>query len=162
MANDVTRRDFLSDSSKLAAGSIAAVGLQQASAVASTDQPVEIALIGCGGIMNHHARGFAKRKSNVHFRWLCDVDPKQIDSIDGHLDGFQTDAIKRATRYEDVLEDKIYGFGKEVSSNSVEVHVSRLRKRLSGAGADICVHTLRGVGYLLSEDDTLTPQKSTT
>jgi len=62
----------------------------------------------------------------------------------------------------DVLEDKIYGFGKEVSSNSVEVHVSRLRKRLSGAGADICVHTLRGVGYLLSEDDTLTPQKSTT
>ena len=106
MANDVTRRDFLSDSSKLAAGSIAAVGLQQASAVASTDQPVEIALIGCGGIMNHHARGFAKRKSNVHFRWLCDVDPKQIDSIDGHLDGFQTDAIKRATRYEDVLEDK--------------------------------------------------------
>lgn len=61
----------------------------------------------------------------------------------------------------DVLEDKIYGFGKEVSSNSVEVHVSRLRKRLSGAGASISVHTLRGVGYLLSEESSLTPQENT-
>ncbi|MDA1089069.1 MAG: response regulator transcription factor [Proteobacteria bacterium] len=58
-----------------------------------------------------------------------------------------------------VLEDKIYGFGKEVSSNSVEVHVSRLRKRLSVADANITVHTLRGVGYLLSEEDTLTSQE---
>ncbi len=58
----------------------------------------------------------------------------------------------------DVLEDKIYGFGKEVSSNSVEVHVSRLRKRLAGAGANISVHTLRGVGYLLSEENSMAPQ----
>lgn len=58
----------------------------------------------------------------------------------------------------DVLEDKIYGFGKEVSSNSVEVHVSRLRKRLAGAGANISVHTLRGVGYLLSEESPVVPQ----
>ena len=53
----------------------------------------------------------------------------------------------------DVIEDKIYGFDEEVSSNSVEVHVSRLRKRLSEAGADVTIHTLRGVGYLLSEDE---------
>jgi DNA-binding response OmpR family regulator len=52
----------------------------------------------------------------------------------------------------DVLEDRIYGFDEEVSSNSVEVHVSRLRKRLSDTGADVTIHTLRGVGYLLSED----------
>ena len=68
--------------------------------------------------------------------------------------------MRRAGRVvpKDVLEDKIYGFGKEVSSNSVEVHVSRLRKRLAGAGANVCVHTLRGVGYLLSEESTLNPQ----
>lgn len=53
----------------------------------------------------------------------------------------------------DVLEDKIYGFDEEVSSNSVEVHVSRLRKRLQGAGADVSVHTIRGVGYMLSSDE---------
>ena len=52
----------------------------------------------------------------------------------------------------DVLEDKIYGFGNEVSSNSVEVHISRLRKRLSSVGADIVVQTVRGIGYLLSEE----------
>ena len=52
----------------------------------------------------------------------------------------------------DVLEDKIYGFDEEVSSNSVEVHVSRLRKRLTNAGADVAVHTLRGVGYLLADE----------
>ncbi len=61
----------------------------------------------------------------------------------------------------DVLEDNIYGFDKEISSNSVEVHVSRLRKRLSGAGANIKVHTLRGVGYLLSEESSLEPQERT-
>jgi DNA-binding response OmpR family regulator len=53
----------------------------------------------------------------------------------------------------DVLEDKLYGFGEEVTSNSVEVHISRLRKRLLKANANISVHTLRGIGYLLSEDD---------
>jgi len=51
----------------------------------------------------------------------------------------------------DVLEDKIYGFDQEVSSNSVEVHISRLRKRLKLGAASVSVHTLRGVGYLLSE-----------
>lgn len=52
----------------------------------------------------------------------------------------------------DVMEEKLYGFGEEVTSNSVEVHVSRLRKRLSGNGANIHVHTLRGVGYLISDE----------
>lgn len=56
----------------------------------------------------------------------------------------------------DVIEDKIYGFDEEVSSNSVEVHVSRLRKRLAESGADVTIHTLRGVGYLLLEDDSET------
>jgi len=28
-----------------------------------------------------------------------------------------------------------------------------LRKRLIGAGADVSVHTIRGVGYLLSGED---------
>lgn len=47
------------------------------------------------------------------------------------------------------LEDGLYGFGEEVSSNSVEVLVSRLRKRLQPTDAGIAIHTLRGIGYLL-------------
>lgn len=45
------------------------------------------------------------------------------------------------------LEDRVYAFGSEVESNTIEVHVSRLRKKL-GAGA---VETVRGVGYRLGE-----------
>lgn len=51
----------------------------------------------------------------------------------------------------DVIEENIYGFDEEVTSNSIEVHVSRLRKRLAQAGASVTVHTLRGIGYLLDE-----------
>ncbi len=41
------------------------------------------------------------------------------------------------------LEESIYGWGEEVESNAVEVHISNLRKKL-GAGRIV---TLRGVGY---------------
>lgn len=51
-----------------------------------------------------------------------------------------------------VFEDKIYGFGEEVTSNCVEVHISRLRKRLANSNATIRIQTQRGVGYLIAED----------
>jgi two-component system OmpR family response regulator len=41
------------------------------------------------------------------------------------------------------IEDALYAFGAEVESNTVEVYVSRLRKKL---GHD-AIRTLRGVGY---------------
>ncbi|MBC7146991.1 MAG: response regulator transcription factor [Thioclava marina] len=43
------------------------------------------------------------------------------------------------------LEDRLYSFDDEVGSNTVEVHVSRLRKKL-GAGV---IETERGLGYRL-------------
>ncbi|MDO8838081.1 MAG: response regulator transcription factor [Parvibaculum sp.] len=49
------------------------------------------------------------------------------------------------------IEEKLYAFGEEVASNSVEVAVHRLRKHLLETGATVEVHTLRGIGYLLSE-----------
>lgn len=50
-----------------------------------------------------------------------------------------------------VLEESLYGFEDEVSSNTVEVLVSRLRKRLQTAAAGVTVHTLRGIGYMLAD-----------
>lgn len=49
------------------------------------------------------------------------------------------------------LEEGLYGFDDEVSSNSVEALMSRLRKRLQETTASVSVHTLRGVGYMLAE-----------
>lgn len=44
------------------------------------------------------------------------------------------------------LEDAVYGWGEEVASNAIEVHVHHLRRKL---GAD-WIRTLRGIGYALN------------
>ncbi|PKU26473.1 response regulator transcription factor [Telmatospirillum siberiense] len=49
------------------------------------------------------------------------------------------------------LEDALYAFGDEVESNTIEVLIHRLRKRMQVAGADVSIQTLRGVGYFLAE-----------
>jgi DNA-binding response OmpR family regulator len=46
------------------------------------------------------------------------------------------------------IEDGLYGFNDDVGSNALEVLVSRLRKKLISVGADIQLHTVRGVGYM--------------
>jgi len=45
------------------------------------------------------------------------------------------------------LEEKLYPFDSEVESNTIEVHVSRLRKKLGGA----IIQTERGMGYRLGK-----------
>ncbi len=49
------------------------------------------------------------------------------------------------------VEESIYSFGEELSSNAVEVLIHRLRKKLQAAGAAIDIHNIRGVGYMLTE-----------
>lgn len=51
-----------------------------------------------------------------------------------------------------LFEDHLFGLSGEVGSNAVEVYVHRLRRMLADAGATVKVHTVRGVGYLLTED----------
>jgi two-component system OmpR family response regulator len=43
------------------------------------------------------------------------------------------------------LEERLYAFGAEVESNTIEVHVSRLRKKLGHS----VINTVRGIGYRL-------------
>ena len=47
------------------------------------------------------------------------------------------------------LEQAVYGFDDEVQSNTLDSHISRLRRKLAEAGAGIEIHAIRGVGYLL-------------
>jgi two-component system OmpR family response regulator len=45
------------------------------------------------------------------------------------------------------LEEQLYSFGTEIESNTIEVHVSRLRKKLGAA----TIVTERGLGYRLGK-----------
>ncbi len=45
------------------------------------------------------------------------------------------------------LEERIYGWGEEIESNAVEVHIHNLRKKI---GAET-IRTVRGVGYMLAD-----------
>ena len=47
------------------------------------------------------------------------------------------------------LEEAVYSIDDEIQSNALDTHVSRLRRKLSEAQADIEIHAIRGVGYLL-------------
>lgn len=52
--------------------------------------------------------------------------------------------VRKAT-----IEESLYGFDDEGSSNSVEALLSRLRRKLQAGGAGPVIHTIRGVGYML-------------
>ena len=52
----------------------------------------------------------------------------------------------------DTLDDSLYGLTKNVTPNSIEVLISRLRRRLDTFGANCSIHTLYGIGYLLKEN----------
>ena len=52
----------------------------------------------------------------------------------------------RVVSKEQIVE-QLYNYDKEVSSNTIEVYVHRVRKKLNGAG--VCVRTLYGRGYQL-------------
>ena len=50
-----------------------------------------------------------------------------------------------------VLEEKLYGLDDELESNAIPVHIHHLRRKLVDAGAAAEIHTVRGLGYLLTE-----------
>jgi two-component system phosphate regulon response regulator PhoB len=51
------------------------------------------------------------------------------------------------------LLDRVWGANVYVEERTVDVHVRRLRKSLSGAGADDYIQTVRGAGYRFSVRD---------
>lgn len=49
----------------------------------------------------------------------------------------------------EALEQAVYGYDDDIASNSLDSHVSRLRRKIEPAGLEI--HALRGIGYLLRQ-----------
>lgn len=61
--------------------------------------------------------------------------------------------MRRAGRIvsKESIEQSLYSFDEVASRNSIEVLVHRLRRKLTNAGVDQQIHTLRGIGYLLTD-----------
>ncbi len=82
--------------------------------------------------------------------WLGD-QPLEITSTEFDI----LDILARAAGRV-VSRDEVWGmlYQRKASpvERSVEVHISRLRRKTEGAG--IVIRTVRGVGYLLAEEDT--------
>jgi len=51
-----------------------------------------------------------------------------------------------------LVEDQLFGLDIDIGSNAIEVYIHRLRKQLADSGANIQIHTIRGLGYLIAED----------
>jgi DNA-binding response OmpR family regulator len=48
-----------------------------------------------------------------------------------------------------LVEDHLFGLSNDVGSNAVEVYVHRLRRQLQEMEADVVIHTVRGIGYMI-------------
>jgi DNA-binding response OmpR family regulator len=51
-----------------------------------------------------------------------------------------------------IVEKTVFGPSAEITSNAIEVYVHRLRKQLSDNGANVRIKTVRGMGYLLTNE----------
>lgn len=72
-----------------------------------------------------------------------DAPPREVALLEQLLR--RAEQVVRRTQ----LEEALYSFGEEVTPNALESTVSRLRKRLTAAGANIVVRTAHGIGYAI-------------
>lgn len=58
--------------------------------------------------------------------------------------------VNRVTTREALLEE-VYSLQDEVQANTLDTVVSRLRRRLTELQTGVAIHTVRGIGYMLTE-----------
>jgi two-component system response regulator TctD len=51
--------------------------------------------------------------------------------------------------HRELLLSSLYSLDEEIGSNTLDVHVHHLRRRLAEAGARVSIATMRGHGYAL-------------
>ena len=93
-------------------------------------------------------------------RLSLDVQSRQV-RVGGQPEAFSPREIdilemlmRRAGRVvqKSFVEDHLFGLNAPVGSNAVEVAIHRLRKHMQALDARAAVHTVKGVGYFISED----------
>ena len=107
MTKTTSRRDFMVRSSEAAMATATLSALPGVhSEAAETKTTIRLGIIGCGRMMNVHVNRLIKRKSDVSFSWICDVDPQHLEAFSRNIENFQSTAPQRTMRYEDVLADR--------------------------------------------------------
>lgn len=82
----------------------------------------------------------------------------KVNDIILNLQGKQFDVLEYLINYKntiitkDQIFDKIWGFNNDTTTNVVEVYTSGLRKELKKVGYEDYLKTIRGVGYIWSDN----------
>jgi two-component system OmpR family response regulator len=79
-------------------------------------------------------------------RLYCDSDPLELTSREFAVIELLLMRAGRVVTKQQIM-DNLYGWDDAYSSNTVEVFIHRLRKKLEATGMDI--RTVRGMGYLI-------------
>jgi len=78
---------------------------------------------------------------------IIDLSRRELDLLEQLIHAAEKVVTKKS------IEQRIYSYGETGSANSVEVLVHRLRKKLDDHAADIEIHTLKGIGYMMTGAD---------
>lgn len=79
------------------------------------------------------------------------VDEKDVDLSPGEFQILQTLLESRGrVLSRQQLEESLYGWTKDIDSNTIEVHIHHLRKKLSNE----IIRNIRGVGYIIDKPTT--------
>jgi len=84
-----------------------------------------------------------RRQATVDGRAIR-MTPKELALLE-HLMMKTDEVVSRSE-----LLEKVWDFHFDPGSNVVDVHVGRLRAKLRDANANVCLETVRGVGFMLS------------
>jgi DNA-binding response OmpR family regulator len=90
-----------------------------------------------------------------------DTSQVTVNGESVHISAREVQALELLLRHEGQivargsLENSLYGLSKNVTPNSIDVLISRLRRELRSIESGCSIHTFYGVGYLLKDDTVL-------
>lgn len=105
MSEQMGRRTFLTRTTTTLASGLAVGAFSADTARASTEEPIRLGIIGCGGMMMTHVSGLVRRKSSVSFAYLCDPDPRHLETFADVVADFQKHPPRQVADFHRVVND---------------------------------------------------------
>ena len=108
-----------------------------------------------GALLRRPSRLRGHRISIANVVVDCDALEAVVDDISLALPRKQFQLLELLARRKNhmtpkrMIEEALYGFDDDVTANSIEAQISKLRRALKSAGAGAAIETRRGIGYRL-------------